>query len=322
MKINRMSEDKSAPSWFFDKIDDNSDFSKEYISPDKAEKLSVASVNDNDLVSQRDEIEKCAKEGKPYHYNSKWNEQVKSELKEYALACGMDMNKFKAVRPENLENIVSTHKEANMKNEEKQDSKISLKDPFKIDEMNKRTVAKENWEEIKKAKSLNDKPSMESRVIPVRGGEDITKNSNPKTAKGQNSILDPNAIKKMIESKTEDTGAKLKREKKEKEVSRKNNHEEWQKEKIEAMSGKEIIPNRKVFPTEVLNAQSGIRGEVFDFNGIPDKTDGEKFKDAQVERKKNIRGEEKQKHEFNLQAETKANVSDSFAEELKKYLKK
>ena len=323
MKINRMSEDKSAPSWFFEKLDDKSSFSDEYISPDSAQKISSSSVSDNDLVSQRDEIEKCTKEGKSYHYNAKWSDKVKSELKEYALACGMNMDRFKAVRPENIDNIISVHKEANMSPEEtKKDSKMALKDPFKIDEINEKKSERSDWQEIKKAKNLSDKPSMDSRVIPVRGGEDINKNSDPKVARGQNSIKDPDAIKREIESSPEDTGARLRRENKEKEASKKTNHQEWQKEKIKAMAGKEIIPNRKVFPTEVMNAQTGIKKEPFDYSDMPEKTDGEKLKESQVEHKKSIRGEDKKKHEFNIQSETKASVSDTFAEELKKHLKK
>lgn len=316
-----MSEDKLTPSWFFEKMSDDSKFSDEYIPPDKAKKISSLSVDDNELVSQRGEIEKCAKEGKSYHYNAKWNDKVQSELKEYALACGMDMNKFKAVRPENIENIISVHEEANMNKEVKKDVKMALKDPFKIDEIGKDKSEREGWQNIKKAKPLGDRPSMDSRVIPVRGGEDITKNSDPRVARGQNSISDPDAIKKEIESQVEDTGARLKREIKEKEASKKTRRDEWQKEKIEAMSGKEIIPNRKVFPTEVMNAQSGIKKSPFDYSDLPDKTDGEKLKDAQAEHKKNIRGEERQKHEFSVEPGNKIGVSDTFAEELKKHLK-
>ena len=322
MKINRMSDDKLTPNWFFEKLTTDSNFSNEYISPDSAQKISASTVNDNELVTQRSEIEKCAKEGKSYHYNSKWSNETKSELKEYALACGMDMNKFKAVKQENIENIISVHKEANMNKEEAKDSKMVLKDPFKIDEINDKKIEKENWQEIRKAKNLKDKPSMESRVIPVRGGEDININSDPKTARGQNSIKDPDAIKREIDSGVEDTGARLKRENKEKEASKKTRHEEWQKDKIEAMAGKEIIPNRRVFPTEVMNAQPGIKNQPFDYSDLPDKTDGEKLKEAQKERKNSIRGEDKKKYDFGLQAETKIGVSDTFAEELKKHLKK
>jgi len=320
MKINRNSDDQLTPNWFFDKLQDDSKFSDEYISPDNAKKISSKLVSDNELVSQRNEIEKCAKEGKSYHYNAQWDNKTKAELKEYAAAVGMSMDKFKAVRAENIENIISTQKEEVMK-EEKKDSTL-LKDPFKIDEINERKSERENWEKIGKAKNLKDKPSMDSRVIPVRGGEDITKNSEPKIARGQNSIKDPNAIQREIESNVEDTGARLKRENKEKEASKKTKHEEWQKEKIEAMAGKEIIGNRSVFPTEVLNAQPGIRKAPFDYSDMPDKTDGEKFKESQVERKKSIKGEEKQKYDFNLTAESKVGVSDTFADELRKHLKK
>lgn len=316
-----MSDDKSAPSWFFDKLDDKSKFSEEYISQNDAQKLSSTSINDNDLVAQRDEIEKCAKAGKQYIYNSDWDAKTRAELKEYALACGMNMDKFKSVASENIQNILSIHKEVNIVKEENE-AKMQLKDPFKIDEINNKKAEVENWEKIGKQKNLNDRPDIDSRVIPVRGGDDITKNSSPKISKGQNSILDPDAIKRAIESREEDTGARLKREKAEKEASKITRHESWEKEKIEAMSGKGIIPNRKVFPTEVMNAQSGIKDKPFDFDKVPDQTAGEKLKESQVARKKSIRGEEKQKYDFKLEAGKKTSVSDTFAEELKKGLKK
>lgn len=317
-----MSDDKTTPNWFFNKMDDKSSFSEEYISPDKAKKISSSSVSDNDMVSQCNEIEKCAKEGKPYHYNSIWSDKTKSELKEFAMACGMNMDKFKAVKSESINDIISVHEEANMSKEEKKSNKLPLKDPFKIDEINDKKAERNDWQGIKKAKNLSDKPSMDARVIPVRGGEDITKNSTPKTARGQNSIKDPFAIQREIESNVEDNGARLRRENKEKEASKKTKHEDWQKEKIKAMSSKNLIPNRSVFPTEVMNAQPGIKKSPFDYSDVPDLTDGEKFKQAQEDHRKSIRGEEKGKYNFDLKPETKVSVSDSFAEELKKHLKK
>ena len=124
---------------------------------------------------------------------------------------------------------------------------------------------------------------MESAVRPIRGGEETSINNNPSLAANQNSIENPNAIQQMVESEVQDTGARLAAEQAAKVEAKKTEHAQWEQDKVDAMEGNDIIPKGKVFPTEALNAQPGIKSSVMaahsDFdpkNDLPEKTAGEK----------------------------------------------
>jgi hypothetical protein len=322
MKINRIAEEKVAPEWIFDNGQATEYIDKKTLKADEAESILKLSstISEDDLVTEKDRIEKCAASKTPYYYNSQWSAAVKAELKEYASMCKMDMGKFKAIDPSELTVHASAAKMIKTASTLTETPKLVLNDPFKIDEKLAGTYEKSKWHaEAQLASKLVDKPTM-SGIVPVRGGENYYANSESKLAKGQNSITAPDAIEKLINSSEEDTGARLKRENEAKEASRKTKHEEWQKEKIEAMVGKDILPNRYVFPTESLNAQPGIRGEVFDYSKMPEKTAGEQLKAASEERRKQIKGEDRAKHEFTTSKNSVRAISEDFSEELKKHL--
>jgi hypothetical protein len=197
-----------------------------------------------------------------------------------------------------------------------------LNDPFKLDEKADTShMDKANWEDVQRQSSLNDKPAMMGSVRPIRGGEDYNANPFSQTARGQNSIDNPDAIKALAESEEEDTGARLRKENEQKEEAKKAEHERWQKDKIASMEDSDIIPKGNIFPTESMTAQPGLKEDVFNFD-VPDKTEGEKIAEANEERRKAIQGEDKEQHEFELKTSPKAEISDTFADALKKALRK
>jgi hypothetical protein len=317
-----MSEEKIVPEWIFQNKQSSEYVEKNVLSKNEIERVLSMSheISDEKIVEEKEKIEKCASVKIPYYYNIQWPESVKSELKEYASVCKMDMGKFKGIDPSSLADKVVQEPIIIKTASTIVESSGLVIDAFNIDNKIVNSHEKIKWEpELQNAKKLAEKPSM-SGIVPIRGGEDYFDNSESKVARGQNSISDPNAIGKLAESSVEDTGARLKREKKEKEEQKKTNHEQWQKEKIEAMNGKEILPNRHIFVTESLNAQPGIKGDVFDFDGIPDKTAGERLKQVNEERKEKIRGKEKGKYEFVLSSHPTRTISEDFGEELKKHL--
>lgn len=313
MKIYRAADNKIVPSWALEsKVEHLAVIS----SQDTDRILSMSSaLNDDDLVLERDRIEKCASEKTSYFYNVQWPEDIKSQLKEYAVACNMDMTKFQAVDPSLIKKVAV--KEASSETMIKTAStKLVLSDPFKLDNIDDNPhMAKANWQDIKKEAKLAEKPAM-SGIVPIRGGENYFTNPELRISKGQNSIADPNAIDKLAKNEVEDTGARLQREKREKEVAKTAEFKKWQESKAMPKD----IAARSVFPTESLNAQPGIKGNVFDFDAVPELTDGEKLKTANEDRKRMIQGEKKEKHEFRVEKNPTPQVSDSFAEELKKYL--
>ena len=317
MKIYRSADEKMTPDWIFNQKSKDY-FNKETLSNDELQRIAsqVNDISEDDLVAERDRIEHCASTKSTYLYNINWTNQVKASLKEYATVCGMDMTKFRAVEPSK----VVVEKVASSEVMIKTASAKLVVDAFKIDEKASNSWEKGKWQqEVHNAQKLAEKPAMNG-IVPVRGGEDYFANSESKLAINQNSISNPNAIGKLADSQAEDTGTRLKRENKEKEDAKKTRHSEWQKEKVEATANN-LIQDRKVFPTASMNAQPGIRGNVFDFTTVPELTDGEKLKTANEERRTKIQGAIKEKHEFKVEKNPTPTVSDTFAEELKKHLK-
>ena len=313
-----MAEEKTTPDWVFNQKDTSNYFEKEAVSNTELNRLASLSnnISDDELVLERDRIEHCASSKSTYLYNAQWPNSIKSSLKEYATICGMDMSKFRAIEPSKI----VVEKVASSEQMVKTASTQLVVDAFKIDEKAANAWEKGKWnQEVKDAQKLAEKPSMNG-IVPVRGGEDYFANSESKLAINQNSITNPNAIGKLADSQAEDTGARLRRENKEKELAKATRHNEWQKEKVESTANN-LIPDRKVFPTASMNAQPGIRGNVFDFTSVPELSEGEKLRTANQERKEQIQGKAKEKHQFTVEKNTIPTISESFAEELKKHLK-
>ena len=328
MKISRMAEEKLAPSWAFedtkvaDFLDENFMNSEEW---ERVKSLPTDTLTEAQIVEERDVIEKCASDSKAYYYNSDWPENVTSTLKEYASICGIDESKFKAVHPEYFDSITVT---AN--NDKARKEAEVLNDPFKLDEAGDMTHMEESdWEDIHKQSDLEQRPSMEGSVIPVRGGEDYYANSDTQTPRGQNSITEPNAIETLAESEKEDTGARLKRENEERANSREAKHQAWEQDKVDAMEGSDIIPKGNVFATEVMNAQPGLDSDKihmgvysdYDLKDMPEKTDGERLAELNEERRQEIQGAPKDDRDFEVQKNPARSISDTFANELKRHIK-
>lgn len=336
MKINRMAEEKLAPSWVFD-------------SPDKMEGLDLitseeiaslenipSSLSNIDLVTQRDKIETCAARGSAYYCNANWGEKVQSDLKEYATVCGLGKSLFKVVAPEQVESAKSIQAEADAtvskeirKAELRVQASVSnaeavelvMEDPFHLDEIAAKSELNTAWTgRVQPQQELDDRPSMMSGAIKgLRGGENYYENSDINLAANQNSITDPGAIQTLAESEAEDTGARLKREQEDKAAQKIADHKTWEQDKVDFMAPKgdeEVLPHGSVFPTEVMNAQPGIYTEV----ERPEKTMGEKLAEMNEDRRKEIQGEDQDDHEFKPSKASSFGVSDTFADELKKQL--
>jgi hypothetical protein len=290
---------------------------------ERIQSLPSDNLTEDQIVEEREVIERCAEEGSTYHYNSEWPEKVQSSLKEYATICGTESKKISS------EYIDSIQIEGNNGGTMKEESEIQ-NDPFKLDTKGDMSHMEEsNWEDVHKQGSLEFRPSMDGGIVPVRGGEDYYENSDPQTARGQNSITEPDAIGALANNEQEDTGERLRRENEERSKQREVNHQDWQEEKLAEMENNEIIPKGSVFATEVMNAQPGLDSDKlhlgvysdFDLKDMPDKTDGERIAEQNEERRQEIQGAPKEDHEFKPEKNPARGISDSFAEELKKHIK-
>ena len=140
----------------------------------------------------------------------------------------------------------------------------------------------------------------------------------------------PDAIEKLAESTVETSGERLRRQKVEKEAARIANNKEWESDKIKAMESNDIVSKGLVFPTEVMNAQSGLntpsssRGvySTFDPASIPDKTAGEKLAETNAAYKKSIQRPREETDWQKASAAANRSISSDFGAELESILKK
>jgi hypothetical protein len=339
MKINRTQDAGSVPDWavkgsHIEAIEKNNKLLQAGV-----ERINVTASNNVDALCLFDEceyIEKCASSGESYYFNSTWDDKHLSHLKEYASVCGLGASKMIGVDPSSVvqkqassEQMVKTA--STEVNPLENALKDALGDPFHIEERtNMDHMAKANWEKVEGSSNLLDNPreAMHGGILPLRGGED-TRIANTQTlAPNQNSIHDANAIQRYNESEVEDTGARLARERVEREAARANKHSEWEQDKIAAMEADGFKAQGVVFPTEVMNAGSGISSSFMgayseaDLKNLPDLTAGEQLSLSNEDRKRSIQRESStEAQEWDrVKKAPSVRVSDHFTEELKKKL--
>jgi len=341
MKISRVSDEQLAPSWVFETKDNNPSIKLDkYMSEEeiaRVKDLPSAITSEAQLIAECDNIEKCSSAGSSYYYNSTLQADVISHLKEYAMACGMDMKKCHAVHPERieeLEQIQAGTNEARQVTASVADTisdevKALQSDPFKMNNLGDASdLGESDWQDVHKQANLGERPSMASGAIKsMRGGEDLNINSFSPTARGQNSITNPDAIETYAKSEKEDDGARLKRVNEAKVAQREQNSKDWEQGKIDAMEHIGIIPKGKVFPTEVMNAQPGLNTSAsrmanINASDIPEKTQGEMLVDGNEERRQSIQREESIQEPEKLETASVRGISDEFTSSLKAALNK
>jgi hypothetical protein len=299
MNIARVADEQTVPSWF-------ASVSPESCDINEVKRLNISeNINDILLTQECDRIEVCAESGETYHYNSKWDSSTVSHLKEYAVACGMDLSKFRGFDPkfidiESKSNLDSTSI-SRTASTQVVEPEISLadvwKDPFNIDKHSDTShMDLENWQTVKKQKKLNDISVVGGNILPLRGEENYFLNSDVNPASNQNSITNPDAIGKLAKSTEDDNGVRLKKQIAEKASQKIKNHSDWQQGKIDEMKFNDIVSKGKVFPTETLNASTGLNKPSsqmgvyakFDPSTIPEQTEGEMISINNSNRKASI----------------------------------
>jgi hypothetical protein len=332
-----MSDEGQVPDWTFglDKVTASKEEPMVKIAASRVRELKVA-LSEDRLVVEKDSIERLAAEHSTYYYSNKWEDEQVAELKEYARVCGLDMAQFVETDPESLvieedeqEKVTVASADSLVKTASAEPQRLDIGDPFGLESVEDR-AAPEKWQEVK-AESKLGKPSMMTNSIrSIGGGEDYLKNSDVPLASNQNSIANPKAIEEFASSEVEDTGARLAREAKEREDAKAQHHDEWQQKVVESMPDYKETIKGTVFPTEVMNAQSGLSNPSsqqgvyakFDPDSIPEKTVGETLADQNEARRQSIQGTDKEDHEFTMSSQSARGISDTFADSLKASLNK
>lgn len=354
MKISLMSSEQSLPDWFNGsekELDNVKSVNTASVDYGRISRVASGDLTENDIVLEREEIEKCASNKRTYYSNVKWGKTTKASLKEYASICGVEYKevsvpvKVEASTEEKLVAIASSRpsRTRTAKAEDKTQSlseslKSVMSDPFKLDNIpDKRATSpsREDWEKITPQQKLADRPTMmTNNIIPIGGGEDYNKSPNTPLPANQNSISNPNAIEQFAESDAMDTGEYLRQQSEARKNEIQQSNKEWEDSKVnelkEAMKGSNMYGRGNVFLTEAMDAQPGLNtpssqmGVYADFSkdDIPDRTDGEKLKEQAESRRQSIQRESKENHEFELKKAPTADISDIFTESLKKELGK
>jgi hypothetical protein len=293
-------------------------------------KLLSKNINEDGIVEERDKIEKCASSNKTYYYNSNWNEESIEQLKEYATICKC---KTIGVNPEGedflkkSDEIEKMHKQASTNI--KESSLLSdVIDPFNLDrEIDTSYLKKDmSWNKLSSTSKIL-KPIASNKqhsIVSIGGGEDYFKNLHLNVRRGQNSVINPNAIDSIVNDKSEDVGLRIRKERKERETGRKAEIIATEKQIVQKAKdiGFGSIPHGTVTLTESLNAQPGIKNKNI-FNLDAEQTAGEKLADQNRQRKASIQREAKKDDRLwdKQQPQATHEISDVFTKSLSEKLK-
>lgn len=323
MKLFRVSEENAAPEWTYASNSLDQYEKEDAINADQLNCVDKSYVNEEILSQECNKIEQCASSGNKYYYNAGWKDSHISHLKEYALACGMNLKKFCGVSPilvaKDSGNSM-TRTASTAVNQKLQDA---LGDPFHFEKLSDTShMDKSDWEKVNGASKLSDKPSMKG-FNAIRGSEDYSINVDVSLANNQNSITKPNAIEELAnrDDSILDNGVRLCNEAKAREAGRKSEHATWEKEIVDSMVHKNIIPKGHVYQTGSGVANTGMQSKAsqmanIDEKDIPEFTQGEKLAQSALDRKESIQRKKEAKEWDSDGSSSYRSISEDFSKSL------
>ena len=328
--IFKVAEEQNSPMWYKDNgtLKHSGAISEE-------ETLRIASlpkeIDEEALVKELDIIEARGSSGEVYHYSSSWNEDFKNTIKEYSILSNC---KAFEVDPSNEE----IQAFASLKKQEGLQKTASVLAPVESDSLTGKFLIDSKFEDeiddgsekerlkgIEKSKS--GMPAVEAKGVTVsRSHSDLDDNNagiGMRPGKGRNVIQDPNSIGRYADSKEEDVGVRLRRERLEREqvkiAQRKAEQKAKAKEIDDAGYGAADIGNFRL--TEAVEVQGSVLGRIA---RKVEMTDGEKISMRHTAAAKVLADKKAEaKKQWNRpQGSSKPSVSDDFANALKTELGK
>jgi len=332
--ITKTGDNNNAPAW----LDGLKATEKRPVAPSRIEPF-PKDLDEETLVAEMDLVEKCASEGRPYFYRSDWPEDEVSQLREFACACGTRVE-----ADEMPEEVPAAPAEEPMPKVASTSAKVMpvadmgsiVGDPFHLADLTPETRTPKERQEARKAERIAEwqKVSPEQKtqhpdvmmtansIITIPGGDNPMVSRAVGVGRGENSIASPDAIGEL--AKTEDSGERLHAAVRQHRTERKAEKKLWEKEMVEKAKvvGPGALPRGSVFMTESMNAQPGLRGEVFPTKeDVPDRTAGEMLKQKTKEHRASISRPAGDKNAWQaVQGASRHEISDVFAQELKKRL--
>jgi hypothetical protein len=329
--IFKVANEQIVPTWYKDG-DGLSQFNGEIAEAEANRVIALPKDVDTEALSKElDIIEARGKTGEAYHYSSSWNAEAKSTIREYAILSGC---KVFEVNPEDegIQAYASLKKQEGLQKTASVATvspENSLQDTFLIDAPFQKDDTSNPYSELKKGgeKAKYLQPSVEMRGVTVARASSSQDDDNigiaMKPSAGKNSLQDPDAIGRAIQSKSEDLGERLRREKEErkqiKEAQRKSAQKALDKEMEETGYGAVAHGNFRL--SEAPSVQGGVFGSL---SRRTETSEGEKIVIARKAKEQVVEAQkaEAKKQWNHLSGSSKPRISDDLANALKAELGK
>ncbi len=286
----------------------------------------VSGNNDSDMVKAKIEIESRNKNDKKIFIDKDLNLDRQAELREYAIACGVDEEKIVTVSKNNISVSSETVKE-DKKTVEAPDPFNSLKSFAKEDSFAKRKM-QTKAEPSPKVNSLGKTKGIINRpggIEEYEGNREINIRSN------ENSIVEPRNIENTANSNKVSNKDIIRKSNLERKNSIKFDSKEWEAGLTKELADKYVPKSSNVNLTEAAvdfnsNMISNKDHSLFDnedhFNKIPERTGGEKLSDKAAERRESIQRKANKDDSWNsVKSSSPETISDLFYESLKENMK-
>lgn len=322
MKICKNSDSGILPEWAAG------------IGPDSDAKQAAAvkpQMGEADMVAAKEQIERCAKESKPFHIHADLDQAKKSELAEYAEAVGLDrkaiteVTESKRATCEALGKLSQPEPKAAAAPAAKPVVDFDLTPKVATDEKNFKKDGK--WNRQVSAQRMQERPAM-AGIVPIRGGEKYDENPVVGVRPGENSIGAPDAIAKIAEEK--DHGEIIREQNDRRRAETVFSKDSWEAEKLAAMDGRAVAAGATpgLRRTDSVEAQRHSASPAWAQSikpdpakaEMPEKTAGEKLADAAEQRRKGIQRDKPQDDWNKVKPLVRAAIGDELVDALKKHL--
>lgn len=291
---------------------------------DKKEAATASPISDEkDMVAAKTQMEKCAKDGKPFYFQKEITPQQKKELEEYAQVCKMDKKNLVAVSKE--EKAIASQQKPESK--EKPAPENKLLDGFAKPEAFKKN---KDWEKVEAAQKLGKSDSTKT-IVRGDGAETSTEQRIVGVKPGENSIAAPDNIENTAKSEEKTSQQKIVDANKKRKEDIAFDAKKWDKEHADKMKTG-VLAKPGVQLTEAAQSQSRSKvadgqHSMFDKKDhsvdLPEKTSGEKLKEAGEKRKQDIQRPKTEDRSWDQESSSrKPTVSDLLYDELKKRMPK
>jgi hypothetical protein len=303
------------------------------------------SLDPEDLINEKNEIERCANSGECYYYSDALSGSAVAELKEYAAVCGIS-DKFVSVSNSDQRSSKSLLELRASQSEESapRDKSAPLEGPFEVDSTPEEAFQKNrDWEDVSIAKRFEEleiEASASPGILPnhsvrnLRGGESNDVSREVGVRAGENSMVAPNAIGESVDS--EEVGSRelilAENEQRKEDISFRVS--DWEAEVLASMKEKNILPDEGIHRVEsnqsqmhtpnVGTGQFSIADSFSERSDTaPEKTAGERIAESNDVRKESIQRSKEDGSDWNdVHSSSHSKISDSFFDSLKASLGK